>query len=481
MKITYTSLLTLLLVFLLQVQPSIAQDKAVELAQAVEQFAEYNKFSGAILVAHKGQVLYKQGIGWANREWNLPNTPDTRFQIGSVTKQFTAFLLLQMVEQGRLRLHEPLATYLPDYPADPGNRITLHHLLSHTSGLPHYNAIPDYRETLFVMPYSQSEYIDQFKALPLRFEPGEGFGYSSFGYYLLGVVLEKVSGKSYGQLLKDNIFDPVGMYDTQLDDGFPQRHRATPYRFNYDVFDYAYAEYRSSTTAYSTGGVFSTLEDLYRWHRALYTDALLSKPYRDLLFTPVQRNYGYGWFVDAYEEDIPLVFHNGGITGYTANYLRFINDDTCIIVLSNTRGYKSTELPWLLAAILYDQPYEIQPPLDKILHETIVNNGIDAAIQQYRSLKQSAPQAYPFEDENQLNQLGYTLMRYNRTDDALAVFHLNAEVFPSSWNVYDSLGEAYLNTGDREQAMAFYQKSLNLNPENTNAAELLEDLKAATN
>lgn len=474
--------LLFLLGLLLFVPVSTAQDKAVEIAQAIDQFAEFNKFSGAVLVAEKGTVIYRQGIGLANREWNIPNAPDTRFQIGSVTKQFTALLVLQMVEAGALRLDDPITRHLPTYPAEPGNRITIHHLLSHTSGLPHYNAIPDYRETLFLNHYAAEAYMEQFKDLPLRFEPGTDFGYSSFGYYLLGAILETVSGITYGELLQRNIFAPLGMDDTRLDDGFPQARRATPYKFNYDVFEYAHAEFRDPSTSFATGGIFSTLDDLYRWDQALYTDALISALYRELLFTPVQEDYAYGWIVDELaatetSEAVPLVYHNGGITGYTANFIRFVEDNSCIIVLSNTRGYKSVMLPWILAAILYDRPYRNQRPLDKALHETIIRQNVEVAVEHYHDLKQSQPTTYAFDDENQLNRLGYSLIRYGRLDDALAIFHLNADVFPDSWNVYDSLGEAYLLKEDTEKAIQYLEQSLALNPDNTRAVEMLEALR----
>ncbi|MFW6160982.1 MAG: serine hydrolase domain-containing protein, partial [Acidobacteriota bacterium] len=291
---------------------------------------ELRTFNGSVLIAKNGQILFSRGFGMANFELDVPNTPKTKFRLGSVTKQFTAMLIMQLEEKGKLSVDDPLAKYIPDYPN--GNKITIHHLLTHTSGVPSFTGFPEYKE-IQVQPLSLEEIIALFKEKPLEFEPGAKHAYSNSGYILLGFILEEVSGKPYDLLLRENIFDPLGMNDSGYDwNKLILKHRASGYSI--DKGEFVNDSYIDMHIPHAAGALYSTVEDLYTWDRALYTERLLTRDSLDKMFTPFLENYAYGWGVgELYGRK--RISHGGGINGFVSNISRFPDDDACIVILSN--------------------------------------------------------------------------------------------------------------------------------------------------
>ena len=217
-KPTYLPFKNGLLILLLVVSGmSFAQTKVEQIEELLNTYQEYGKFNGSVLVSDQGKVIYKKGFGMANMEWDIPNQPNTKHRLGSITKQFTAMLILQLVAEGKLDLNKPITTYLPDYPKTSGAIITSHHLLTHTSGIPNYTSFPKFMEDESRNPYTPEAFLKIFAEKPLDFKPGEKFSYSNSGYFLLGVLIEKLSGKSYEQMLQDKIFTPLNMKDTGYD------------------------------------------------------------------------------------------------------------------------------------------------------------------------------------------------------------------------------------------------------------------------
>ena len=212
-KSIYSSLkLPLLtLIALLFCNLSFSQSITEQLDKLINTYTEYGKFNGSVLVANQGKVIFTKGFGMANMEWDIPNKPNTKHRLGSITKQFTAMLILQLAAENKLDLQAPITTYLPDYPKETGDKITTHHLLTHTSGIPNYTSFPDFFQNESRNPYTPDEFVKKFDAKSLDFEPGEKFSYSNSGYFLLGVIIEKVTGKSYEQMLNDHIFSPLNM------------------------------------------------------------------------------------------------------------------------------------------------------------------------------------------------------------------------------------------------------------------------------
>ena len=207
------------------------QTKNEQLDKLLNRYNEYGKFNGSVLVTDQGKIVYKKGFGLANMEWDIPNKPNTKHRLGSVTKQFTAMLILQLAADGKLDLHVPITKYLPDYPKESGDKITIHHLLTHSSGIPNYTAFPGFFAENSRNPYTPDEFVKEFEDKDLEFTPGENFNYSNSGYFLLGVIIEKISGKTYEQMLRENIFTPLGMNDTGYDNHEDiLKNRATGYK-----------------------------------------------------------------------------------------------------------------------------------------------------------------------------------------------------------------------------------------------------------
>jgi len=208
--------LGLLSIFALQMSV-VAQDKVRQIDELMSLYHKYQQFNGAVLVADHGKVIYKKGFGPANMEWNIPNEPDTKFRLGSITKQFTAALILQLVEQGKIKLDGKVSDYLPDYRKDTGARMTIHQLLSHTSGVPNYTAQPGFFANISRNPFKVDDFVKKYASGDLEFEPGAKFNYSNSGYFILGAIIEKVTGKPYEKVLQEKILDPLGMKNTGYD------------------------------------------------------------------------------------------------------------------------------------------------------------------------------------------------------------------------------------------------------------------------
>lgn len=250
--------------------------KAAKIDELMTLANKYRLFNGSVLVAENGKVIYKKGFGLANMEWNIPNTPETRFRLGSITKQFTATLILQLVEQGKVKLDGRLSDYLPEYRKDVGEKVTVHQLLNHTSGIPSYTSQPGFLKDVSRNPYSVDEFVKKFASNSLEFEPGSKFSYNNSGYFLLGAIIEKVTGQPYEKVLKEKIFDPLGMKSTGYD------HYATILEKRASGYEktpegYANAPYLDMSLPYSAGSMYSTVEDLYLWDQALYTDRVLCR------------------------------------------------------------------------------------------------------------------------------------------------------------------------------------------------------------
>ncbi len=312
------------------------------------------KFSGSILIARKGKVLVSKGYGMANFEHDIPNTPQTKFRIGSVTKQFTATAIMQLQEKGLLNVDDPLKKYIEDYPN--GEKITLHHLLTHTSGIVNVSSIPEHRMNL-MFPTPVEKTILLFKDKPLEFPPGEKFKYCNSGYHLLGYIIEKVTGKSYEEFLEENIFQPLNMMNSGFDRNRTiLKNRASGYAHD-DNNVLINAPYINAPVTFSAGGLYSTVEDMYIWDRALYTEKILKKSSFDKMFTPFKGNYGYGWRIDKILNH-ECIHHAGGHYGFQANIARYVDDDVCVIILSNMVPIRTRILLKDLTALVFGEKDE---------------------------------------------------------------------------------------------------------------------------
>ena len=459
-----------------------AQNKSDEIDKLVSKYHEYEQFNGSVLVSENGKVIYKKGFGMANMEWDILNQSNTKHRLGSVTKQFTAMLTLQLAEKGKIKLDVPITTYLPDYPKTNGDQITIHQLLCHTSGIPNYTSFPDFFKKDSKNFYTPEEFVKKFADLPLEFKPGEKFAYSNSGYFVLGYIIEKVTGKTYEQNLQDQIFTPLNMVNTGFDHHETiLKNRATGYEKSGKGFKNA--DYLDMSIPFSAGSLYATVEDLFLWDQALYTEKLLSAKYLEIMFKPYIAAgpgfYAYGWGV----ADVPLgktkdklhvVEHTGGINGFNTIISRIPADKNLIVLLNNTGGAPLNQMSASIRNILYAQPYEMpKKSLAKALQSAITEHGIEKGLLNFEKLRKDS--SYDF-NENEINSAGYYFLQSGNVKEAIAIFKINVENFPKSGNAYDSLGEAYLKDGDKKSAVLNYKKSVALDPENENGKKVLSEI-----
>ena len=456
-------------------EKSQIKSKVEKINEIISLYSEYGGFNGSALVAHKGEIIYKKGFGFANMEWNIPNQPDTKFQIASVSKPFTAMLIMQLVAENKLELHKPISTYLPDYPN--GNQITIHHLLTHSSGILNAKS----REKKF----RPKEMVEQFAHEPLAFTPGERFEYSNSGYVLLGYIIETITEKSYEDFLKEQILLPLGMENTGL-----YRHRKMIKNmsngYNKGFAEFFDIDYSDESSAYSAGGIYSTVEDLFKLDQALYSEKLLPKKYLDLIFSPHMADpefggyYGYGWElierkIGSTENLIKTISHGGSINGYKSSLRRIPSSQSSIILLSNTNYVFTNAISRAITGILYDQPYDFPlKPLAMFMEKVIEKEGVDKGIKFYQEHKDLAEY---YVSEQELIVAGYKELHAGDAENAAKIFKLSIEVFPHKDNPYDSYAEALMTLGKKEEAIKNYKKSLELNPNNKNAVRMIEKLE----
>ena len=310
---------------------SAAQSLSHKLSAYMEYKATLDHFNGSVIVVKDSEILLARGYGWANMEHHVPNTPKTKFRIGSITKQFTAMAILILQEQGKLNVGDLINTHIPN-PPPVWSQITIHHLLTHTSGIKHSWGIPDWKDTV-MLPATLAETIDKIKGQPLLFTPGTNFNYSGAGYFILAQIIEQVSGQSYATFLRQVIFEPLGMNDTGADQTIPiLPHQASGYtREGAQVFHGPYIYMPNLTGG---GNLYSTVEDLARWDQALVASKLISDSSYTKMYTPDRNNYAYGWRVKE-RGGRTEIQHGGSLAGFKTFILRLPEERVCVVVLSN--------------------------------------------------------------------------------------------------------------------------------------------------
>ncbi|MDR7856761.1 serine hydrolase [Tissierella sp.] len=395
---------------------NISTDEAISnsLETYMKALEKNQNFYGSVLVAKEGNILLNEGYGFANFEQNTLNKSQTKFAIGSVTKQFTAIAIMQLSEKGLINVEDKLSKYLPDFPN--GDSITIHNLLTHSSGLANFTELPEFY-ALSLDSQGPMDILNLVKDKPLIFSPGDEFIYNNTNYLILGILIEKLSEMTYEDYLHENIFVPIGMNNTGVSYGKDK-----------DLYDAtAYSGYLDLVPiddeillrgAHAAGSMYSTVEDLYRWDQVLYTEKLVKNETKDQIFKehiamPGAGSYGYGWMIS--DSGIgKIIFHGGNTLGLTANIVRLIDVDLTIIILSNTGYYDTTKLTNTLTSIALGGPYE--------LPETLVEFKIEDAdlYNKYVGEYELAPQVI------------YTITREENRIFAQLTGQEKFEIFPTS-------------------------------------------------
>ncbi len=319
-------------------QKSSIANAASSLDSFLQQQTAQQNFSGTVLIARKGKIVLNKAYGFANYELSAPNTLQTKFRIGSITKQFTAVAIMQLQEKGLLNVHDTISKYISDFPN--GKNITLHHLLTHTSGNFNISTLPDIVERA-KQSTTLEKLVDFIKQQKAEFSPGDRYSYNNSGYILLTYIIEKASGKTYAQYLQENIFNPLGMKDSGIDSPIPIiKNRASGY--SKDQTGLINAPYTDMVWTAGAGQIYSTIEDMYRWHCALQNGTVLCKESIQLMQKAhacdqerPNECYGYGFYHVKNTKFGPLLGHRGGTLGFKSAYYYYPEHDLVILILSN--------------------------------------------------------------------------------------------------------------------------------------------------
>lgn len=340
-----------------------SQTPAQETDELLKQYTKQNSFNGVVLVAQKGKILLEKGYGYKNAAAKTLNDSNTVFQIGSITKQFTSAIILQLQEQHKLSLQDKLSKYIPDYPK--GDSITIENLLTHTSGIYNYTNGNEYIKNNAAKPVNLDELISSFKNMPFDFSPGTEYRYSNSGYVLLGYIIERITGKSYFTVVNENIFKPLKMTHSGFDfSNLKSPNKGTGY-FKLSEKSTHPATIVDSSQSYAAGAIYTTAGDLYKWDRALYTNSIIHDSSLQKAFTPYKSNYGYGWVIDS-SYGKKVVMHGGEISGYTGFIARIPSDEICIILLDNKSSPGLAKIAENINSILNQQPYDYPKPHKEI-------------------------------------------------------------------------------------------------------------------
>ena len=424
-----------------------------------------NGFSGAIAVVKDGDVIINKGYGPANKDTQTLNNPNTIFDIGSNTKQFTSTAILKLEESGKLKLSDPLSKYFKDLPTDKQN-ITIHQLLTHTAGFP--DAIGKDFDKI-----SQEQFFKKLFSGKLLSEPGAKYSYSNTGYSVLGRIIELVSGQPYEAYVNEHLFKPAGMKQTgYLLPEWDTKQLSRSY--NRGILDgespvVRYQRDRGITWHLkANGGINSTQNDMLLWYEALKTNKILSAGSLKKLITPYTGNsrysYAYGWTVRMLEGNLKRVSHNGSNGAYAHSLVWFPEEDVYIVYITNANSAKVEFLAYEVAKMILDNTYVPEPIKNNVYAfamDYIKQHPTDQSGELIRLLQENY--ADDLTDSGLLNTIGNLLIRFDKNLNwALELFKINVQQYPEDGNLWDSLGDGYKVNNLKEEAIKSYRKAVEL-------------------
>lgn len=366
----YVLVVLLVVLLVLGARPGLAQNLA-RMEEVIQSRVRDSTFTGSVLVARDTEIILNKGYGLANVEWQVPNSPTTKFRLGSLTKQFTSASILLLEERGKLSLEDHVKKYLPDAPPS-WDAITIFHLLTHTSGIFNYTALPDFTTTM-PLPLTPPQIVAKVRDRALDFEPGSKMSYSNSGYIVLGMIIEKVSGESYASFVQKNLFDPIGMKDS----GYDSSTTVIPRRASGYVRGPngpSNAAYLDMSLPYAAGALYSTTEDLLRWEQALFGGTVLKPASLEKMTTPFKGNYALGVLVREHEGH-RVVEHNGGINGFNTFLAYYPESRITIAVLGNLNGTAPEAIGAALATIAHGGSMQLTSERHEVVVPTAVLSG----------------------------------------------------------------------------------------------------------
>jgi CubicO group peptidase (beta-lactamase class C family) len=448
--------------------------RVAKLNALMDAYASLGDISGVVLVAERGRVLVRRGLGYSDWEFKVAARPEHRFVIGSITKGFTAALILRQVAAGRIALDTPVVRYWPEFPDPSNGAITIRHLLTHRSGLKHWGAVQGFLDGAARMPQSQADVIGLYAAKGLTFAPGTREDYSSIGYMVLGVVLEKVTSTPFSALLHKEIFAPLRMTSSSLDDAVTiLPGRARPYRYNFLNAAYDNAEQRDPSTTWSTGGILTTVDDLLRWSEALGTNTVLPDSLRALIFNRNEGDAWYGWRIDSLPGGVRSFWHVGLETGFQSLLVRIPSRGQTIVILGNVRDLNTEGISERIRTILAGGAADLpKRSIAKAIYRAAAAAGGDSAARLFRALVRR-PQEY---DTTRTQALisAIELRSDKACDRAAPIYEAWLDVYPDSRGRITALigaADCRLLLGDNEKARAHIERLAQLDPTNASLVD----------
>lgn len=470
-------------------EPVTAKEEQLSLKAGLEglvdRYGHEKGFSGTVLVAKGGEILVERSYGLADMAWDVPNQPDTKYRVGSLTKPFLATLVMKLAEDGILSLDGQLGDYLPDlYGGSEAAAITVAQLLSHTSGLkdiPGHFDDPWYHTTAR-QSYKPHDFAAEWIKPELLEAPGTKWRYNNAGFILLGLIIEAATDAPYEAALERYIFNPAGMEDSGVfseDVILPKlAHGYAPSK----VGDVLGPPLRVDASIFSSAaGIYSTARDIHRFDQALYAADFLSADSRRLMTTKATKfPYGYGWGVERWtlpdERKLDVLSHTGSIPGFQSYYLRSEEARGTVIILNNTNnGRIVRRMGRDLMEVLNGKPIRLD--LADALWPIIETDGEAAMIAAYKGLGE---RRYAYDlSARAMNSLGYRLLRAGHKEAAIAIFEAGTKENSNSANIHDSLGETYRAMGRIDEAIAAYQKAVDLQPDMPSSIKALKEMREA--
>ncbi len=483
-NVIFTILLAYLTIGTFMATAQQNKDKqAIDRISAYLQESEKNGLTGAVLIARGDKILYNEAFGMADKEKKIKNTTKTVFDIGSVSKQFTATAILKLEEQGKLKVEDPISNFFKNLPDDKKN-ITIHQLLIHAAGITRGIGENDFDH----IPVD--DYFKQLFATKLIHQPGSKHEYSNAGYSILARIIELVSGQSYESFLNEYLFQPAGMnYTGYLLPKWENCILAKGYSYHIINTGSMVTRYQQdgkvSWVLMGNGGINSTQEDMFKWYLALRSNKVLSKSATKKLTTPYilefegeTSYYAYGWVIFKTPRGTDMVAHDGSNATFFYDFRWLPEEDVAILYATPSFTRNIGGMAWWVDKMFFDETYTpkavevdfVSTLLDFTYHYKGAPNELAANINNKFGDKIDKP--------FYLNRLSGILSRNNKLDKAIIIAELNIELFPNDSNIWDSLGQIYFTNGNNIKALKAYKKALALDSENSYAKGMIADLEA---
>ncbi len=457
------------LILLFSAWPLYAENASQRIDRVMTSYSKCGQFNGTILVKKGVDILYAKAFGLADRPWNVKNTLDSKFLIGSVSKSYTALMVLILAGEGLIDLNATLNAYIPQYDGPGKNRVTIHQMLTHTSGIPDHGAIPDLSKKRVRWIYDSDQYLELVKETSLKFEPGAGFQYSGIAYNLLAIMCEKVTHRSFAELLKQRIFTPLRMCNTTLNNNLAIDSKRA-YGYEYHLLEgYKLPSYISMDHCKGSGGILSTVEDMAKFNQECFVaQTLTTKALYQKMFTPHVKDwqfYGYGWWIDTITSDgkkKTLISHGGSTDGYKAYSTRIVEDQTDIIILENDYFRTDVGVKWcyditddIIDILAGRDVKEAKRSIAKAVGLTIGQAGIEQALTQLSLLKKS--------DDYQISAPDYYYLaseldnKHDLKQESIRIWEAGLADFPNDFRLNYQFAET-LGGVDDERALVLYKK-----------------------